>query len=115
MNQHKAHAWLINTGWSGGSHGVGSRMKLQYTRAMIDAIHSGELAKATFTEDPIFRVSIPNSCLNVPQEILTPKNTWKSAADYEATAHKLAGLFRENFKEKYEDGSPQEICAAGPR
>ena len=113
MNRHKAHAWLINTGWSGGSYGTGSRIKLKYTRAIIDAIHSGALAKAEYREDPIFRVQIPLTCPEVPSDLLSPRNTWKDSSAYDQTAKKLAKLFHENFK-KYKEGSPADVCAAGP-
>ena len=113
MRKHNASAWLINTGWSGGSYGVGSRIKLKYTRAIIDAIHSGSLANAKYSDDPIFRVKIPSACPSVPDELLNPRNTWSDKGAYEQTARKLATLFHENFK-KYEDGTPAEVRAAGP-
>lgn len=111
MRQHKAHAWLINTGWIGGGYGAGSRIKLRYTRAIIDAIHSGELSAALYTKDAIFGLEIPAQCSNVPAEILNP--TWLDAVAYEKSAIKLAKLFHENFK-KFEAESPAEIRAAGP-
>jgi phosphoenolpyruvate carboxykinase (ATP) len=114
MRQHGSHAWLINTGWSGGAYGVGKRMKLAYTRAIIDAIHSGELSDAPTIDDPVFGVAIPTACSGVPSEILVPKNTWTDKASYDATAAKLAELFASNFK-KFADGSSEEIGAAGPR
>lgn len=113
LNQHKANAWLVNTGWSGGAYGVGSRMKLKVTRAIIDAIHSGQLAKAETVRDPIFGLEVPTSCPNVPSEILVPRNVWADKAEYEATARKLADLFTKNF-EQYADGASAEIRAAGP-
>jgi phosphoenolpyruvate carboxykinase (ATP) len=114
INKHGAKAWLVNTGWSGGSYGVGSRMKLSYTRAIIDAIHNGDLDNVAFVEDPIFGIHVPQSCPHVPTEILTPRNTWADKAKYDATAKKLAGLFTTNF-EKYKAGSSQEIINAGPK
>jgi phosphoenolpyruvate carboxykinase (ATP) len=113
MQQHKASAWLVNTGWSGGAYGVGARMKLKLTRAIITAIHSGELARAEMVKDPIFGFSVPTACPGVPAEILVPRNTWSDKASYDATARKLAGLFRDNF-EKYADGASAEVRAAGP-
>lgn len=113
MQQHKANAWLVNTGWSGGAYGVGSRMKLKLTRAMINAIHSGELARVETAQDPIFGFAVPTACPGVPAEILIPQNTWSDKASYKATACKLAGLFRDNF-EKYADGASPEVRAAGP-
>src|SRR5688572_2349819 len=102
MQQHKANAWLVNTGWSGGSYGTGSRMKLKLTRAIINAIHNGELAQAQTKQDPVFGFAVPSACSEVPPEILIPRNTWADKASYDATAKKLAGLFRNNF-EKYAD------------
>ncbi len=114
MNAHKADAWLVNTGWSGGPYGVGARMKLGYTRALIDAIHSGELANIATVEDPIFGLQVPKSCPGVPEQILTPKNTWKDPAAYDEMARKLAFLFKENFT-KYQEGASAAVRAAGPR
>jgi phosphoenolpyruvate carboxykinase (ATP) len=113
MQKHKANAWLVNTGWSGGAHGTGARMKLKLTRAIISAIHNGTLAKAETVRDPVFGFDVPTSCPGVPSEILIPRNTWKDKASYDATAQKLAKLFRGNF-EKYADGASAEVRAAGP-
>jgi phosphoenolpyruvate carboxykinase (ATP) len=113
MQQHKANAWLVNTGWSGGAHGTGARMKLKLTRAIINAIHSGELAKSESKPDPVFGFAVPTGCPEVPADILTPRNTWADKASYDATAKKLAGLFRSNF-EKYADRASAEVKAAGP-
>jgi len=114
LRKHEAQTWLVNTGWSGGPYGVGSRMKLGYTRAIIDAIHSGDLEKVETVEDPLFGLAVPTRVPGVPSEILIPRNTWKSAADYDEAARKLAFLFKENFK-KYESGAGAEVRAAGPR
>jgi phosphoenolpyruvate carboxykinase (ATP) len=114
MKQHQADVWLVNTGWSGGSAGTGARMKLKITRGIIDAIHSGELARAPMRTDPVFGLAIPTACPGVPQEILVPRNTWKDAAAYEAAARRLAELFRENFR-KYAKDASSEVQAAGPK
>jgi phosphoenolpyruvate carboxykinase (ATP) len=114
MQQHKANAWLLNTGWSGGAHGVGARMKLKITRAILDAIHSGELARSQTLIDPTFGFAVPTACPNVPTEILTPRNTWVDKANYDATATKLAKLFRDNFT-KYAEGASADVTAAGPK
>ncbi|MEL6823820.1 MAG: phosphoenolpyruvate carboxykinase (ATP), partial [Calditrichota bacterium] len=114
MEKHGSAAWLVNTGWTGGGHGVGSRIKLRYTRAIIDAIHDGSLAKADMTVDPIFGFHVPTTCANVPDELLIPRNTWEDKAAYDLQAKKLAELFKENFKQ-FEEGSSQEIIAAGPK
>ena len=113
MKQHKANAWLVNTGWSGGAYGVGSRMKLKLTRAIINAIHSGALAQVKTASDPHFGFAVPTSCPEVPAEILIPRNTWTDKDNYDATARKLAKLFRENFT-KYSDGASKEVKEAGP-
>jgi len=114
LQRHGSNVWLVNTGWSGGSFGTGSRMKLKLTRAIIDAIHRCELATAKTQTDKVFGLEVPLTCAGVPPEVLQPRNTWKDAAAYDATAAKLAGLFRENFK-KYEADVGPEVRAAGPR
>ncbi|MFZ0544823.1 MAG: phosphoenolpyruvate carboxykinase (ATP) [Candidatus Promineifilaceae bacterium] len=113
MKQHGAKAWLVSTGWTGGPPGKGSRMKLKYTRSIIDAIHDGELDRVETHVDPIFNLAIPVSCPNVPAEVLIPKNTWADADAYDLQAHKLARLFQENF-EKFKEGSSEAIINAGP-
>jgi phosphoenolpyruvate carboxykinase (ATP) len=112
--EHNSAVWLVNTGWTGGPYGVGSRMKIAYTRAMINAALNGDLADVEFTKDPTFGVDIPASCPNVPAEVLTPRNTWQDKAAYDAQAKKLAGMFVENFKQ-FEANVSDEIKAAGPK
>jgi phosphoenolpyruvate carboxykinase (ATP) len=114
LKQTKAQTWLVNTGWTGGAYGVGKRMSLKHTRAIIDAIHDGSLATAPTAEDPVFGFAVPTQCNGVPAEILTPKNTWADKAAYDATAKKLAKFFVDNFK-KYEAQASDAIRAAGPR
>jgi phosphoenolpyruvate carboxykinase (ATP) len=114
LRKHHAQTWLVNTGWSGGGHGVGKRMKLAYTRAIIDAIHAGALDKVATVEDPVFGVFVPAECPGVPTEILVPKNTWADKHAYDVAAKKVAHLFRENFK-KYEAEASDEVRSAGPR
>jgi len=113
MQQHKTNAWLVNTGWSGGTYGVGARMKLKLTRAIIAAIHRGELVQAETTQDPVFGFAVPTACPGVPADILVPRNTWNDPASYDATARKLADLFRNNF-ENFAEGASAEVRAAGP-
>ena len=113
IKETNANAWLVNTGWSGGAFGVGARMNLKYTRAIIDAIHDGSLEKADMVKEPYFNLSVPVECSNVPNEILMPINTWKDKGAYEATMKKLVDLFNNNF-EKYKAGVNAEIIAAGP-
>ncbi len=114
MRSHDATAWLVNTGWSGGPYGVGSRLKLKYTRAIIDAIHSGELNKAKTSEDPMFGLHIPVKCSGVPDEVLVPKNTWADQEAFARTSQKLSKLFRDNFS-NYADVATEELLRAGPK
>ena len=109
-----ANAWLINTGWTGGGYGVGSRIKLRYTRAIIDAIHNGDFENVGWTNFEAFGLQVPNSCPNVPSEILMPQNTWADKVAFDATLGKLVGLFQENFKQ-FEAMTNPEIIAAGPQ
>ncbi len=113
IQQHGARVWLVNTGWSGGEYGMGRRIKLAHTRAIIDAIHTGKLGASPKKRDAVFGFEVVAECPGVPAEILLPRATWSDGAAYDATAAKLAGLFRENFK-KYEAGASAEIRAAGP-
>jgi phosphoenolpyruvate carboxykinase (ATP) len=96
MEAHGANAWLVNTGWSGGGYGDGARMKLPWTRAIIDAIHDGELEKAKLVTEPFFGLSIPTACPGLPDEILDPRKTWSDGNTYDAAAKKLAELFEKN-------------------
>lgn len=114
VRKHQANCWLVNTGWSGGGYGVGARMKLSWTRAIIDAIHNGELADAEHEHFAVFNLSIPKSVTNVPSEILNPVNTWKNKDAYKSTLEKLAYKFISNFS-AYADGCPPETIAAGPK
>lgn len=114
MNKHNAKVYLVNTGWSGGAYGVGQRMKLAHTRAIIDGIHNGVLNKASTQPDEIFGFEVVTECPNVPSEALVPKNTWADKNAFDQTAKKLATLFIENFK-KYEEGVTQAVRNAGPK
>ncbi len=114
IKEHKATAWLVNTGWTGGAHGVGSRMSLKYTRAMIDAIHNHDFDNVEFTTDQEFGFQIPLSCPDVPSEILIPKNTWDNKEQYQEVKNKLVSLFNENFK-KFAANVNTEIVEAGPK
>ncbi|MDA1050643.1 MAG: phosphoenolpyruvate carboxykinase (ATP) [Planctomycetota bacterium] len=113
LRRHNTRVWLINTGWSGGAHGVGSRIKLSYTRAIVDAIHSGKLADAPTQEDPVFGIATITQCAGVPSELLIPKNTWSDKSAFDATANKLAQLFTKNFT-AYADGVREKVRNAGP-
>ncbi len=113
MKKHNARIWLVNTGWGGGAYGTGKRISLKHTRAIIDAIHSGALAKAKIQRDATFGFDVITECPNVPSEILVPRHAWADKTAYDAVARKLAGLFKENFK-TYEAGVSAEVKAAGP-
>ncbi len=106
--------WLINTGWSGGAYGTGSRMKLSYTRAMITAALEGKLNDVGYEAHPVFGMMMPTECPHVPAEILNPRNTWADKDAYDTMAKNLAGQFIKNF-EKYADGANDEILAAAPK
>jgi phosphoenolpyruvate carboxykinase (ATP) len=114
LRAQRAQAWLVNTGWSGGAYGSGQRIKLDYTRAIIDAIHGGRLAKVPTAVDGTFGLAVPEHVEGVPDKILQPEKTWADAAAFQRTAEKLAGLFRENFRQYASAASPQ-VLAAGPR
>ena len=112
--KHKANCWLVNTGWSGGPYGVGSRVKIAYTRAMIRSILNGTLAGVPTKTDPVFGLQIPQTCEDVPSEILWPSTSWKNAADYDAKARDLANRFEKNF-ETFSPTVSEEVCASGPK
>ena len=113
MKENKVNVWMINTGWSGGGYGVGKRMKLDFTRAMITAALEGKLDKVEYEPHPVFGMQIPTICPDVPAEILNPRSTWASATAYDEAAKKLALQFIQNF-EKYASGVTDEILAAAP-
>jgi phosphoenolpyruvate carboxykinase (ATP) len=113
LEESKATVWLVNTGWNGGPYGIGKRMKLSYTRAMITAALNGELDNVTYDRTPWFKLAIPTSCPNVPSEILNARNTWPNPLDFDVKAKNLAAQFVKNF-EKYKDGVTQEILDAAP-
>jgi phosphoenolpyruvate carboxykinase (ATP) len=110
INKHKVACWLVNTGWSGGAYGVGSRMKIAYSRALINAALDGTLRSVAFEKDPIFGLSIPKSCPGVPTEVLNPRNVWADKAAYDTTAANLLQRFRSNF-EQYKKYVSAEVAA----
>lgn len=113
MRTHQVNVWMINTGWSGGGYGVGNRMKLSYTRAMITAALNGELDQVAFEKHPVFGMLMPKICPGVPKELLHPRYTWADRAAYDQAASKLAEMFIQNF-EKYAAGVSQEILQSAP-
>ena len=114
MEKSGANVWLINTGWSGGAYGTGSRIKLKYTRAMIHAALDGHLDNVNYHNHEIFGLAMPAECPNVPSELLNPRNTWADKDGYDHKANDLAGKFIGNFK-KFESGVSEEILKAAPR
>ena len=114
IRKHNSRCWLVNTGWTGGAYGIGTRMKISYTRAMVDALLSGMLNEVEYDIDPIFGLQIPRSCSNVPAEVLNPRNTWPDPAKYDAQARNLAAMFIANF-EKYREAAPCRSTSCGTR
>jgi phosphoenolpyruvate carboxykinase (ATP) len=114
IDKHGAQVWLLNTGWTGGAFGVGKRMKLAHTRAMVHAILRSDLARERCDVDPIFGLSIPCNVKDVPAKVLRPRDTWQDPKAYDAQAAKLAGMFRQNF-EKFGSFASRAVVEAGPR
>jgi phosphoenolpyruvate carboxykinase (ATP) len=111
--RHNVRVWMVNTGWTGGAYGTGSRMKLSHTRTIVRAALSGSLDAGSFVRDPVFGFEVPSSVAEVPAELLTPRRTWPDPAAYDAQARKLSTMFRENF-EQYRPQVPEAVAAAGP-
>jgi phosphoenolpyruvate carboxykinase (ATP) len=114
MKENRVNVWLVNTGWSGGKYGVGKRMKLPLTRAMITAALDGDLENVKYEAHPFFGVLVPQSCPQVPSEILNPRNTWASKEAYDTQANHLAELFLHNF-ETFKEFANEEIMSGAPR
>lgn len=114
IRTHETRVWMINTGWTGGGYGVGNRIKLGYTRAILDAIHDGSLENAPMVIDPTFGFKVPTECPGVPNDILQPRAAWQDKAEYDAASRKLARLFSDNFV-KYADVASDAIRTAGPK
>lgn len=114
LRQHDVNVWLVNTGWTGGPYGTGSRIKLRYTRAMINAALAGQLDEVEYAEHPMFRVAMPLSCPDVPADLLDPVRTWADPAAYEQQAKSLADMFADNFR-RFGDTVSDDIRSAGPR
>lgn len=113
MKEANVNVWLVNTGWTGGPFGVGSRMKLRYTREMISSALEGKLNNVTYEQHPVFGLSMPTQCENVPSEVLNPRRTWKDKEAYDKKAQELASSFNKNF-EKFSEMANQEILSGGP-
>lgn len=113
IKKHNSNCWLINTGWNGGPYGVGKRMKIQYTRAMLNSALEGKLDDTKTETDPFFGLHIPKEVPGVPSKVLNPKNTWENKDEYDSSSKKLANMFNENFKE-FESDVDDAIKNAGP-
>ena len=112
LEKHQAQCWLVNTGWSGGGFGVGKRMNIHHTRAMVKAALGGDLDQVAYQQDSVFGLAIPGSCPDVPSEVLTPRSTWPDGAAYDAKAKELSDLFRKNFRPF--ENAEADLIAAGP-
>jgi phosphoenolpyruvate carboxykinase (ATP) len=111
--RYDATCWLVNTGWVGGAYGVGKRISIRYTRALLNAVLDGRLQAVEYSTDPVFGFSVPKRCDGVPEEILIPSSSWPSSAAYMQKYRELAARFVQNFK-KFEPGCPPEVVRAGP-
>jgi len=114
LAEHNAQVWLINTGWSGGAYGVGERVDIRYTRAMVDSAIQGKLDTVEFVEEPFFGLSVPKEVQGVPSEILNPREAWEDKAGYDRQAKELVRLFVENF-EKFRGSASPEVIAVIPK
>ena len=114
MAEHGARCWLLNTGWVSGGYGNSKRIKIRWTRALLNAALDGTLNDAEFVIDPRFGFEVPQTCEGVPDEILNPRDTWDDPANYDQTANHLAKMFEENFLQ-FEEGTSQEVLDAAPK
>ncbi|MGE5071795.1 MAG: phosphoenolpyruvate carboxykinase (ATP), partial [Anaerolineae bacterium] len=113
IERYGATCWLVNTGWVGGPYGVGKRISIRYTRALLSAALTGKLDNVPYKKDPVFGFEVPVQCPDVPSDILDPSSSWPNKADYAKKYRQLAERFIDNFR-KFEDHSPGEVVAAGP-
>jgi len=109
ISLHNVDCWLVNTGWSGGGYGVGSRMKIAYSRALVNAALDGTLANSEFEKESFFGLMVPTACPGVPATVLKPRDVWADKAAYDATAKNLVAQFRKNFKQ-YEGYVPEKLA-----
>mgnify|MGYP002641065588 FL=1 len=114
IQKHDVDCWLVNTGWTGGPFGIGKRMSIQHTRALLNAALEGDLKEVEFRVDPVFGFEVPKTGKGVPEKVLDPAQTWPSKEAYAEKYEQLARLFIENFK-KFMEGMPPEILKAGPK
>ncbi len=111
--KHKVNCWLVNTGWVGGPYGVGKRISIGYTRALLNAALSGQLLNVDYVPDPVFGFQVPRSCDGVPADVLDPAGSWPSKESYMVKYRQLASRFLENFR-KYQAEVPPEVAQSGP-
>ena len=114
LEKHGSHAFLVNSGWSGGPYGVGKRMSIATTRACVSAILNGSIHDAEFKQDPVFGFDVPVALPGVDSQLLNPRSTWTNPSEYDAMEQKLAGMFVENFK-KYEGKGSVDYTQFGPK
>ncbi len=114
IDQYQTQVYLVNTGWTGGPYGVGKRMKLKYTRSMVTAALNGSLKDVEYQHNEVFNLDVPQSCPDVPTDIMNPRDTWEDKAAYDEAANRLAGMFEENFSCRYPN-MPENIVKAGPK
>ncbi len=113
LDKHDSQVWLINTGWTGGPYGIGKRMPIKHTRAMVNAALDGKLDEVVTDQERFFGLHVPLHCPGVPDDVLNPRNTWADLEEYDAQAKKLAGMFAKNF-EQFSGQTSEEIRLAGP-
>lgn len=113
IEEHRCRVWMINTGWTGGPYGVGTRIRIPYTRAMLNAALEGRLDDVAYRVDPVFGVEVPVAVPGVPSELLDPRRTWDDTEAFDVQAKRLAAMFRENF-ERFADTFGDDVVAAGP-
>jgi phosphoenolpyruvate carboxykinase (ATP) len=114
IERYGARCWLVNTGWVGGPYGVGKRISIRHTRALLNAALTGQLDSVTYKQDPIFGFDVPEHCPNVPDDVLVPSSSWPDKKEYDRRYKDLAMRFKQNFG-KFEVGTPAEITEAGPK
>ncbi len=114
IERYQVKCWLVNTGWVGGPYGVGKRISIKYTRALLSAALAGKLDNVEYKIDPVFGFEVPTTCPGVPDEVLNPSSSWPNQHEYDKKYHQLAARFVENFK-KFEERVPREILEAGPK
>ena len=114
IERYSVTCWLVNTGWVGGPYGVGKRISIKYTRALLNAALNGKLDNVQYSKDPVFGFEVPVHCPDVPDEVLSPATSWHDIKEYDRRYKDLAMRFKQNFG-KYENGTPREVLEAGPR